>query len=197
MGQPRAPAAATPHVGSLAPPATLVAGRLSSPLTLRQEWVTEVLEAFSRDRGYWSRVRGPLYCWSVTGSAHVVSGAPSSVPSHRAMCSMNRSGTAPCQCSSSGGHATVSPGWASKTVPSRVPISAMPDTTCRVWPTAWECQLVRAPGEKRTRLARIRDGAWPATMTSHHTSPVNQSAGALLLGCGLMNSMVSQLSLLR
>lgn len=74
----------------------------------------------------------------------------------------SRSSVAPCQCSSPGGQVTVSPGWASKTVPSRVPIRAMPATTWRVWPTAWWCQAVWAPGEKRTMLARIRDGSVPA-----------------------------------
>ena len=32
----------------------------------------------------------------------------------------------------------------------------------RVWPRTWECQLVRAPGAKRTWLRRAREGSWPA-----------------------------------
>ena len=37
-------------------------------------------------------------------------------------------------------------------------IIAMPPLTCKVWPTAWTCQLERAPGVKRTSAAVIRDG---------------------------------------
>ncbi|BBJ45647.1 hypothetical protein SSPO_083650 [Streptomyces antimycoticus] len=36
-------------------------------------------------------------------------------------------------------------------------------------------------------LARIREGSWPAQMTSNHTSPVNQSAGAFVVGWGVTN----------
>ena len=41
----------------------------------------------------------------------------------------------------------------------------------------------------RTRFARILEGSRLATMTSHHTSPVNHSAGALLVGWDLINSI--------
>jgi hypothetical protein len=40
-----------------------------------------------------------------------------------------------------------------------LPIRAMPATTWRVWPTAWWCQAVRAPGAKCTMLARMREAA--------------------------------------
>lgn len=40
-----------------------------------------------------------------------------------------------------------------------LPIRAMPTTTWRVWPTAWWCQAVRAPGAKCTMLARMREAA--------------------------------------
>lgn len=45
------------------------------------------------------------------------------------------------------------------TMPSRVPSSAVPSVISRVWPTAWECQAVRAPGVKWTQPQAIRDGS--------------------------------------
>src|SRR5207245_9069472 len=42
---------------------------------------------------------------------------------------------------------------------------------------------VRAPGEKRTVLTRIRDGPSPFAITSNQTSPVNRSAGPVADGC--------------
>ena len=79
------------------------------------------------------------------------------------------------------------------TVPSRVPSRAMPSVISRVWPTAWECQAVRAPGVKWTQPQAIRDGSGLRTwMASMYTSPVNHSAGAFLVGCfGSMSSCLS------
>jgi hypothetical protein len=48
-------------------------------------------------------------------------------------------------------------------------------------------------GAKRTMLARMREGSWPAWMTSNQTSPVNQSSGPLPVGCGLTNSVACSL----
>jgi hypothetical protein len=54
------------------------------------------------------------------------------------------------------------------TVPSRVPSRAMPSVMYSVWPTAWECQAVRAAGVKWTQPHASRDGSslrtWIASM---------------------------------
>jgi len=63
---------------------------------------------------------------------------------------------APCQCASPGGVWTVSPARMRMTVPSRVATSPTPSVTCKVWPTACECQLVCAPGVNRTSATVIR-----------------------------------------
>jgi threonine dehydrogenase-like Zn-dependent dehydrogenase len=70
---------------------------------------------------------------------------------------------APCQWSSSGGQTTVCPAWMRNTVPSRLPRSPTPSVTCSVWPTAWRCQLVWAPGVNRTsaRFAAVAAEAGP------------------------------------
>jgi hypothetical protein len=102
------------------------------------------------------------YCSSVTGSSQVVGSPPSDLASSRARWFMKVSAVAPCQWSSSGGQTTVSPAWMRSTWPSRVPTRPTPSVTCRVCPTAWECQLVRAPAVNRTRAAVMRDGPVPA-----------------------------------
>jgi hypothetical protein len=52
----------------------------------------------------------------------------------------------------------------------------------RVWPTAWECQAVRAPGVKCTQPQAIRDGsALRPRMASMYTSPVNHAEGPFLV----------------
>ena len=58
----------------------------------------------------------------------------------------------------------------------------MPSVTCTVCPTACAGQALRAPGAKRTTLTRIRDGGWPAAITSNQAAPVNVSAGAVTVG---------------
>ena len=64
----------------------------------------------------------------------------------------------------------------------------------RVWPTACECQAVRAEGVNRTALTRTREGSSPRTMASMKTSPVNQSAGPRAVGgLGWMGTGVSLL----
>ncbi len=67
---------------------------------------------------------------------------------------MNRSGTAPCQCSSPGAVKIVSPGWASMTVPSRDPSRATPSRMRSTWPSRCECQWGGEEG-----LLRLA-GAW-------------------------------------
>ena len=96
---------------------------------------------------------------------------------------MKWSGAAPCQCHSPGGVWIVSPGRISRTLAAaRLDVSPSPSRTCRVWPTAWTCQALRAPGAKRTMLERTRDGASPRAMRSNQASPVNVSGGPLVVG---------------
>jgi hypothetical protein len=76
----------------------------------------------------------------------------------------------------------VSPGRISTTWPPFDWTRPRLSVTCRVWPTAWQCQAVRAPGAKRTTFTRIREGSSPL-MRSNQTSPVNISAGPFVLGC--------------
>src|SRR6478609_346441 len=77
----------------------------------------------------------------------------------------------------------VCPGCTSMISPPRACISATPEVTCSVCPTACECQAVCAPGANRTRLTIIRDGsALRVAIGSTHTSPVNQSAEPLAVG---------------
>jgi hypothetical protein len=63
---------------------------------------------------------------------------------------------------------TTCPGRATMTFPSRVLSRAILSVTYRVWPTAWECHAVRAPGVKCTQPHAIRDGSslrtWIASM---------------------------------
>src|SRR3954454_11720553 len=77
----------------------------------------------------------------------------------------------------------TSPGRMVSTSPPRDWIRPTPSVTCRVWPSECECQAVRAHGANRTVLTRTREGASPRAMTSNQTSPVNISAGPLVLGC--------------
>src|SRR6476619_651288 len=76
----------------------------------------------------------------------------------------------------------TSPGRMTVTSPPRDWMSPMPSVTCRVCPTACLCQAVRAQGANRTVFTRTREGSSPLMMTSNQTSPVNISAGPLVLG---------------
>src|SRR5919202_3716475 len=67
------------------------------------------------------------------------------------------------------------------TRPSRVPTKPRPSAPCRVCPTSWECQFVRAPGVNRTRLPTSRDGPAGVVKPVTNTSPVNVAAGPLLV----------------
>src|SRR5437588_6496789 len=66
--------------------------------------------------------------------------------------------------------------------PPRDRASPAPSVTWRVWPRACECQALRAPGLKRTRLTRTREGSSPLATASTQTSPVNVSTGPLAVG---------------
>jgi hypothetical protein len=48
---------------------------------------------------------------------------------------------------------------------------------------ACECQAVRTEGVNRTAFTRTREGSSPRAMASMKTSPVNHSAGPLVVGC--------------
>ena len=80
-----------------------------------------------------------------------------------------------------GGMTAVSPGRNSSTGPPSTWTRPTPETAQSVWPTAWLCQAVRAPGLKVTLVARIREGAVPTRTSSWWTSPVNLSAGAFFV----------------
>src|ERR1700694_3315362 len=54
--------------------------------------------------------------------------------------------------------------------------------TYSVWPKGCECQLVRAPGSKETRVETIRAGAAAAMIGSCQTVPVKYSFGAWRVG---------------
>src|SRR4051794_23696304 len=97
-----------------------------------------------------------------------------------AVCTMNRSGAAPCQCSSPGGVQITSPGRITRTFPPRDCTRPTPSVTCSVCPRACECHAVRAQGAKRTVFTRAVS---LRAMTSKYTSPVNVSAGPLVVGC--------------
>src|SRR4051794_30320944 len=76
--------------------------------------------------------------------------------------------------------------------PPRDCTSPAPSVTYRVWPSAWECQAVRAPGVKWTALTRMREGASPLAKASIQTSPVNHSAGPFMDGfCGWISMAFS------
>ena len=47
---------------------------------------------------------------------------------------------------------------------------------------------MRAEGEKRTAVTRTHEGSSPLAMPSIQTSPVNYSAGPLVVGCLARNS---------
>ena len=82
---------------------------------------------------------------------------------------MKSAGAAPCQCNSPGGVQTVS-SWCITITLSAVTTRPTPSVTRRVCPQAWLCQAVRAPGVKRTVLARIRDGSSPRTISARRFS---------------------------
>ena len=86
-------------------------------------------------------------------------------------------GAAPCQCFSPGAIHTVSPARISRTGPPHSWTRPTPETTCRVWPSGWVCQAVRAPGSKLTRAERTRAGPGASMIGSCQTVPVNDSAG--------------------
>jgi hypothetical protein len=81
-------------------------------------------------------------------------------------------GVAPCQCFSSGGNQTTSPGRISSMGPPSRCTHPQPTVTIRVWPSGCVCQAVRAPGSKVTLapLTRAGSGAWNSGST--RTAPV-------------------------
>src|SRR6267378_5822723 len=91
-------------------------------------------------------------------------------------------GEAPCQCFSPGGIQTTSPGRISRTGPPLVWTRPTPEITYSVWPSGCECQAVRAPGSKDTRVETIRAGASAAMIGSCQTVPVKYSLGASRVG---------------
>src|SRR4029453_11096689 len=75
------------------------------------------------------------------------------------MCTMLAFGPAPCQCFSPGAIQTVSPGRISRIGAPQTCTRPTPETTCRVWPSGWVCQAVRAFGSKRTPVHAKAPGA--------------------------------------
>src|SRR5215470_17279843 len=106
------------------------------------------------------------------------------------MCIMAVSGPAPCQCFSPGGIQTVSPGRISRIGPPQACTRPTPETTCKVCPSGWVCQAVRALGSNLTQAPLIRPGAGASAIGSCQTVPVKFSAGVLRDGTepnGLMS----------
>src|SRR5471030_817971 len=93
-----------------------------------------------------------------------------------AMCSMPCSGVAPCQCFSPGGIQTVSPARTGRIGPPQVCTWPMPEVMCKVCPSGWVCQAVRAPGSKRTQADRSSAGSGVWMIGSCHTVPVKLGA---------------------
>src|SRR5712664_3940029 len=98
------------------------------------------------------------------------------------MCVMPLVGEAPCQCFSPGGIHTTSPGRISLIGPPTACTRPTPEITYSVWPSGCECQAVRAPGSKDTRVETIRAGASAAMIGSCQTVPVKYSLGASRVG---------------
>ena len=55
----------------------------------------------------------------------------------------------------------------------------MPEVMCKVCPSGWVCQAVRAPGSKRTQAERSSAGSGAWMIGSCHTVPVKLGAPAL------------------
>ena len=51
------------------------------------------------------------------------------------------------------------------------------DTARELCPTGCECQAVRPPGVNDTTEARMRDDAYPRTISSENTTPVKLAGG--------------------
>src|SRR5437660_1717030 len=75
-----------------------------------------------------------------------------------AMCVMAVVAAAPCQCFSPGGIQITSPGRISSIGPPQRCARPAPAVTIRVWPSAWVCQAVRAPGSNVTLAPSTRAG---------------------------------------
>jgi hypothetical protein len=88
------------------------------------------------------------------------------------MCVIPVSGLAPCQCFSPGATQIESPGLIGWIGSPSFWMSPEPAMTCSVCPRGWVCQLVRAPGSKRTMTERTRAGASASTIGSCHTVPM-------------------------
>src|SRR5437588_8522714 len=100
-----------------------------------------------------------------------------------AMWVMAVDGAAPCQCFSSGGNQTTSPGRISSTGPPQRCTRPQPAVTIRIWPRGWVCQAVRAPGSNVTLAPTARAGACAWNRGSMRTLPVKYLVGPLLDGC--------------
>ena len=100
------------------------------------------------------------------------------------------SGPAPCQCFSPGAIQTVSPGRISRIGSPHSWMRPTPETTCKVWPSGWVCQAVRAFGSNLTHAPLIRAGAGASMMGSCHTVPVNEFGRHLARGHGAQRSDV-------
>src|SRR5207244_5139321 len=92
-------------------------------------------------------------------------------------------GVAPCQCFSSGGNQTTSPGRISSRGPPDRCAQPQPAVTIKVWPSGCVCHAVRAPGSNVTLAAATRAGSGAWNRGSIRTVPVNQSAGPLVELC--------------
>ena len=88
-----------------------------------------------------------------------------------AICSIEFSFVAPCQCSSFGAIQTVSPTFIICGALFLSPTRPIPDKTKRVCPNGWVCQAVRAFGSNDTLIALTLDGSGSTIIGSWNTSP--------------------------
>ena len=90
---------------------------------------------------------------------------------------------APCQCLTSGGNQTTSPGRTSCTGPFHSCTNPLPEVTISVCPSGWLCHAVLAPGLNSTEEPDARAGTWVENRCSIRTVPVKHSAGPGAEGC--------------
>src|SRR5205085_11886175 len=92
-------------------------------------------------------------------------------PTHAVMavCVIDESGTAPCQCLMPGGHQITSPAWISVIGPPHSWVRPLPAVTMSCWPAGCVCQADLAPGVKLTLAADgspVRAGKSGVTVTA-------------------------------
>ena len=85
------------------------------------------------------------------------------------ICVMGLLLAAPCQCLTSGGNQTTSPGRTSCTGPFHSCTNPLPEVTISVCPSGWLCHAVLAPGLNSTEEPDARAGTWVENRCSIRT----------------------------